>query len=117
MINKSNNLTNLTNQTINQTHSTNYEDNTIPTFHQLITQIPSRDLSFQEKIFLNTEVNKSTIKGKEKTRLKIWQQGAHKEEEREMSMRNKFLEIKNAAKHRAPGIVDGHNQYLNQTSL
>lgn len=114
-------------QTIINTSKTNNSicDYTSPTFHQLVTQINPSDLSFQDRIFLNTEVNKTHKDTKSKkgekggTRLKIWQQGLPKEEDREISMRNKFAEIKNSMRSKPPSIVGniGNSMYINPSSL
>ncbi len=89
----------------------------IPTFDTLIAATHPKDKSDKE-IFANTEIkNVLGFGSKSPTQnLKIWQKTNIKEEDRDISIRNKISEIKQNVRERHADLINKNSSFLNSAS-
>ena len=88
----------------------------IPTFESLIGISMPREKE-ENQIFANTEVKK--VLGWSKSpdqKLKIWQRTDKKDEDRDISIRNKISEIKQNVRERNSELVNKNSIFVNDAS-
>jgi len=91
--------------------------NQIPTFESLIGAAAPKEKDENKLIFAHTEVKK--VLGWSKSpdeKLKIWQRTNVKEEDRDISIRNKISEIKQSVRERHTDLVGKNSQFINSAS-
>ena len=90
----------------------------IPTFEYLIAAAAPMDKKEDNnKLFANTEVKK--VLGWSKSpeqKLKIWQRTNIKDEDRDISIRNKINDIKQNVRERHSELVNKNSAFINSAS-